>query len=63
MFTTRRLDGSLVSRPMATQKYADFTGDATGAADLWFVTDIYSHKMEELGADPHVSITYPASQL
>jgi general stress protein 26 len=31
MFTTRRADGRLVSRPMATQKRAS-------GADLWFVT-------------------------
>ncbi|MEO8090115.1 MAG: pyridoxamine 5'-phosphate oxidase family protein, partial [Gemmatimonadales bacterium] len=42
MFTTRRPDGHLVSRPMATQTQAEGT-------DLWFVTDIESNKLDELG--------------
>src|SRR5437870_811737 len=37
MFTTRRPDGQLVSRPMATQERVTGT-------DLWFVTDISSSK-------------------
>ena len=45
MFTTRRADGHLVSRPMATQTQAEGT-------DLWFVTDIESHKLEELSSTP-----------
>ena len=53
MFTTRRKDGSLVSRPMATQK-------RTKGADLWFVTDIHSHKLDELRNDPHVNV--PSTQ-
>jgi general stress protein 26 len=51
MFTTRRADGNLVSRPMATQERV------TGA-DLWFVTDISSHKLDELRTDPHVNLAY-----
>ena len=51
MFTTRRADGQLVSRPMATQERV------TGA-DLWFVTDISSHKLDELENDPHVNLAY-----
>jgi general stress protein 26 len=51
MFTTRRPDGHLVSRPMATQTQAEGT-------DLWFVTDIESHKLEELELDPHVNLAY-----
>lgn len=51
MFTTRRPDGQLVSRPMATQERELGT-------DLWFVTDIESHKMDELQYDPHVSLAY-----
>jgi general stress protein 26 len=51
MFTTRRADGHLVSRPMATQTQAE-------GADLWFVTDIESHKLEELEIDPHVNLAY-----
>ncbi len=51
MFTTRRHDGHLVSRPMATQKRID-------DADLWFVTDNDTHKLEELRMDPHVCCSY-----
>ena len=51
MFTTRRPDGQLVSRPMATQKRVN-------GADLWFVTDIESHKLDELEHDPHVNVAY-----
>jgi general stress protein 26 len=51
MLTTRRSDGRLVSRPMATQKRDPI-------ADLWFVTDVESHKLEELEHDPHVNLAY-----
>ena len=51
MFTTRRPDGRLVSRPMATQTQAEGT-------DLWFVTDIESHKLDELEFDPQVNLSY-----
>ncbi len=51
MFTTRRADGHLVSRPMATQERV------TGV-DLWFVTDISSHKLDELATDQHVNLAY-----
>lgn len=51
MFTTRRPDGHLVSRPMATQTQAEGT-------DLWFVTDIESNKLDELGFDPQVNLSY-----
>jgi general stress protein 26 len=51
MFTTRRPDGRLVSRPMATQTQAEGT-------DLWFVTDIESNKLEELTFDPQVNLAY-----
>jgi len=51
MFTTRRADGRLVSRPMATQKRAD-------GADLWFVTARESEKLVEIGDDPHVNLAY-----
>ncbi|MBA3671919.1 MAG: pyridoxamine 5'-phosphate oxidase family protein [Gemmatimonadaceae bacterium] len=50
-FTTRRPDGRLVSRPMATQ-------ERVSGADLWFVTDVTSHKLDELEADPHVNLAY-----
>jgi len=51
MFTTRRADGMLVSRPMATQKRAS-------GADLWFVTSRESEKLIEIGEDPHVNLAY-----
>ena len=51
MLTTRRPDGQLVSRPMATQ-------DHTGDADVWFATDIESHKLDELEHDPHVNVAW-----
>ena len=51
MFTTRRSDGHLVSRPMATQTQAE-------GSDLWFVTDIESHKLDELDHDSHVNLAY-----
>ena len=51
MFTTRRRDGRLVSRPMATQTQAE-------GSDLWFVTDIESDKLDELAFDPQVNLAY-----
>ena len=51
MFTTRRRDGQLVSRPMATQERVTGT-------DLWFVTDISSSKLDELEFDAHVNLAY-----
>jgi len=51
MFTTRRADGHLVSRAMATQKRAP-------GANLWFVTSTDTHKVEELEDEPHVNLSY-----
>jgi general stress protein 26 len=51
MMTTRRADGSLVSRPMQTQERMTGT-------DLWFVTNVESHKLEELVTDSHVNLGY-----
>src|SRR4051812_23092529 len=51
MFTTRRADGQLVSRPMATQERVTGT-------DLWFVTDVSSGKLDDLAFDPHVNLGY-----
>lgn len=51
MFTTRRADGRLVSRPMATQKRAD-------GADLWFVTARKSEKIEEIRNEPQINLAY-----
>src|SRR6187551_3661585 len=51
MLTTRRPDGRLVSRAMATQKRAP-------GADLWFVTSEETHKVEELEDEPNVNLSY-----
>lgn len=51
MFTTRRADGRMVSRPMATQKRSE-------GADLWFVTARDSEKLDEIRFDPHVNLGY-----
>lgn len=51
MFTTRRRNGHLVSRPMANQA-------AANGADLWFVTSKDTAKIEDLENDPHVNLSY-----
>src|SRR4026209_3041542 len=51
MMTTRRPDGHLQSRAMATQKRAD-------GADLWFVTLEDAQKLCDIAADPHVNLSY-----
>lgn len=51
MMTTRRADGHLQSRAMATQKRAS-------GADLWFVTRQDSAKLHDLAGDPHVNLSY-----
>jgi general stress protein 26 len=51
LFTTRCADGSLETRPMATQKRDPI-------ADLWFVTSIETHKMDDLARDPEINIGY-----
>jgi general stress protein 26 len=51
MMTTRRADGHLQSRAMATQKRA-------GGADLWFVTLDHTQKLRDLEGDPHVNLSY-----
>ena len=51
MMTTRRPDGHLVSRAMATQKRA-------AGADLWFVTSDDTPKLHEIESDPHVNLAY-----
>ena len=51
MMTTRRADGHLQSRPMATQKRA-------AGADLWFVTTEGTPKLDDLAHDPHVNLAY-----
>lgn len=51
MMTTRRRDGDLQSRAMATQKPA-------AGADLWFVTYDDSAKLDDLAFDDHLNLAY-----
>ena len=51
MMTTRRPDGHLQSRAMATQKRA-------AGADLWFVTLDGGSKLRDIAADPHINLSY-----
>ena len=51
MMVTRRSDGHMQARAMATQKRA-------AGADLWFVTADGSAKLRDLTADPHINLTY-----
>ncbi len=51
LMTTRRPDGHLESRAMATQKRAN-------GADLWFVTAEDSGKLRDIAYDPHVNLAY-----
>ena len=51
MMTTRRADGHLQSRAMATQKRA-------AGADIWFVTLEGTQKVLDVEADPHVNLSY-----
>ena len=51
MMTTRRDDGHLQSRAMATQKRAQ-------GADLWFVTSDGTQKLRDLAGDPHINLSY-----
>jgi general stress protein 26 len=52
MMTTTAPDGSIDSRPMATQKTDDFDGV------LWFLTRGESGKVAEIRHDSHVSLLY-----
>ena len=51
MMVTRRPDGHLVSRAMATQKHAP-------GADLWFVAAEGSAKLDEIRNDPNLNLSY-----
>lgn len=51
MFTTRRPNGQLISRPMATQERIE-------DSDLWFVANADTHKLDELVSDPYVNCAY-----
>jgi general stress protein 26 len=50
MLVTRRVDGTLRSRPMAVAEVED-------GGDLWFITEKSSGKMEELAGDSHVNVS------
>jgi general stress protein 26 len=51
MMTTRRPDGHLESRAMATQKRA-------AGADLWFVSADGTSKLRDIAHDPHVNLSF-----
>lgn len=51
LLTTRREDGLMVTRPMATQK-------RHAVADLWFVTNIETHKVDEIRIHPAINLGY-----
>jgi general stress protein 26 len=51
MLTSRRFDGTLISRPMATQ-------EKRPRVDFWFVTSTETHKVDEIEAQPEVNLAY-----
>lgn len=51
MFTTRKGNGQLVSRPMAVQQRAS-------GADIWFVTYQGADKLKEIEKDRNVCLTF-----
>ena len=51
MLTTRRADGHMVSRPMATQKRAS-------GAHFWFATMDHMPKVAEISGEPRVNLAY-----
>ena len=51
MLTTRRRDGSLISRPMETQRRMD-------GAHFWFVAAEGHPKLDEIAGDPNVNLAY-----
>jgi len=51
MLTTAMPDGTLRSRPMATQQVEP-------DGDLWFFTQTSAAKAEEIRANPHVNVSY-----
>lgn len=53
MLTTISSNGTLVSRPLSTQK-ADFDGD------LWYLIYDNSQKAKEISANPKVNVTFSA---
>lgn len=55
MLTTAQPDGTLRSRPMATQQ-CDESGN------LWFFTEMNSGKVAEAQTDPHVNVSYASPE-
>lgn len=51
MMTSRSFDGTLISRPMATQ-------EKRPGVDFWFVTSTETHKVDEIQAQPEVNLAY-----
>ena len=51
MMTTVAKDGTMSSRPMAVQ-------DTPFNGTLWFLTRVQSEKVDELGKDHHVTLTF-----
>jgi general stress protein 26 len=51
MLATQEADGTLRSRPMATQE-AEFDGT------LWFFTQVSSHKVDEIDREQNVNVSY-----
>ncbi len=51
LMTTARPDGHLVTRPMEVRERAS-------GADLWFVTNVESEKLDELAHNPHVNLGF-----
>lgn len=51
MLTNRTYDGTLTSRPMATQAKRP-------RVDFWFVTSTETHKVDEIQAQPEVNLAY-----
>jgi general stress protein 26 len=54
MLTSIDTDGSLRSRPMATNREIEDNGD------LWFFTYASSHKIDEINHDQHVNVSFAA---
>ncbi len=54
MLTTLDSDGSLHSRPMATN------GEIEEDGDIWFFTQATSHKVEEIQHDQRVNVSFSA---
>jgi general stress protein 26 len=51
MFTTRRADGTLVSRAMQVQR-------RTAGVDLWFMSNWFADKLDEIALDPNVNVSF-----